>query len=218
MPNSFRIGEFYVQPPLHSVSGPAGTVRLESKVMLVLVCLAEHGDQLVPKERLMRAVWPDTFVGDDVLTRAISELRRVFGDDVRNPHFIQTIPKSGYRLIAPVSFTSPNANAAATAQAASETATLQSRHDGFAARAETDRARIRPRAPLRSWKGGLATAAVVAAVPLVGVVSQRMTRHPLQESSTRSSSPLRGRSPGQRSSRTNSRRSPPTAGASTSRR
>jgi DNA-binding response OmpR family regulator len=58
VPNSFRIGEFYVEPTLHRVSGPAGTVRLEPKVMLVLLCLAEHSDEVVPKERLMRAVWP----------------------------------------------------------------------------------------------------------------------------------------------------------------
>ena len=79
--------------------------------------------------------------------------------------------------MAPVSFTSPDDNGAATAQAA-RTETLQSRHDGVAARAETDRARIRPRASLRSWKRGLATVAVVAAVLLVGVVAQRMTTSP----------------------------------------
>jgi DNA-binding winged helix-turn-helix (wHTH) protein len=93
VPNSFRIGEFHVEPPLYRVSGPAGTVRLEPKVMQVLLCLAEHGDQVVPKERLMRAVWSDTFVSDDVLTRAISELRRVFGDDVKHPRLIETIPE-----------------------------------------------------------------------------------------------------------------------------
>ena len=155
--NGFRIGEFHhVEPSLNSVSGPAGTLRLEPKVMQVLVCLAAQAGQVVPKERLMRTVWPDTFVGDDVLTRAISELRRVFGDDVRNPRFIQTIPKSGYRLMAPVSFTSPDDNGAAIAQALEPrrcsrgtTASLR--------RAETDRARVRPRARLRSWKRGLAT-------------------------------------------------------------
>jgi DNA-binding winged helix-turn-helix (wHTH) protein/Tol biopolymer transport system component len=71
--------------------------------MQVLVCLVGHAGHVVTKQRLMGNVWPDTFVTDDVLTRAISELRRVFGDDVKAPRFIQTIPKSGYRLIAGVS-------------------------------------------------------------------------------------------------------------------
>jgi len=102
--NGFRIGEFHhVEPSLNSVTGPAGTTRLEPKVMQVLVCLAAQAGQVVPKERLMQTVWPDTFVGDDVLTRGISELRRVFGDDAKEPRVIQTIPKSGYRLIAAVS-------------------------------------------------------------------------------------------------------------------
>ena len=169
MPNSFRIGEFHVEPPLHSVSGPAGSVSLEPKVMLVLVCLAEHGDQVVPKERLMRAVWPDTFVGDDVLTRAISELRRVFGDDVRNPRFIQTIPKSGYRLMAPVSFTSRDDDWCRDSTGRPNRRRCSRGPTSVASRrTETDRARVRPRVPLRSWKRGLATMAVVAAVLLVG--------------------------------------------------
>lgn len=102
--NSFHVGDLHhVEPSLNSVTGPAGTTRLEPKVMQVLVCLAAQAGQVVPKEHLMRTVWPDTFVGDDVLTRCISELRRVFGDDVKEPRFIQTVPKSGYRLIAGVS-------------------------------------------------------------------------------------------------------------------
>jgi len=102
--NAFRVGEFHhVDPSLNSVTGPAGTIRLEPKVMQVLLCLADHAGHVVAKERLMRTVWPNTFVGDDVLTRSISELRRVFGDDVKEPRYIQTIPKSGYRLIAGLS-------------------------------------------------------------------------------------------------------------------
>jgi Tol biopolymer transport system component/DNA-binding winged helix-turn-helix (wHTH) protein len=100
---AFRVGPLHhVEPALNSVTGPGGAVRLEPKVMQVLVCLAEHAPHVVAKEQLMRAVWADTFVTDDVLTRSISELRRVFGDDAREPRFIETIPKSGYRLIAPV--------------------------------------------------------------------------------------------------------------------
>jgi Tol biopolymer transport system component/DNA-binding winged helix-turn-helix (wHTH) protein len=101
----FRIGEcHYVEPSLNTVTEPGGTTRLEPKVMQVLVCLVAHPGQMVTKQHLLRNVWPDTFVTDDVLTRAISELRRVFGDDVKEPRIIQTIPKSGYRLIAGVDF------------------------------------------------------------------------------------------------------------------
>ena len=70
--------------------------------MQVLVELAMHSDQVVPKKRLFETVWQGTFVGDDVLIRCISEIRFAFGDDPRSPSIIQTIPKLGYRLIAPV--------------------------------------------------------------------------------------------------------------------
>ena len=78
------------------------SIRLEPKAMQVLVHLAEHAGEVVPKERLISAVWTDTFVTDDVLTRAISGLRRVFCDDAKAPQVIQTIPKGGYRLMAPI--------------------------------------------------------------------------------------------------------------------
>ena len=63
--------------------------------MGVLVCLAQHAGEPVPREELLQAVWPDTFVTDDVLKRSISELRRVFEDDARESRIIQTIPKRG---------------------------------------------------------------------------------------------------------------------------
>jgi TolB-like protein/DNA-binding winged helix-turn-helix (wHTH) protein len=70
--------------------------------MEVLVCLASREGEPVSKEELLQTVWPDTFVTDDGLKRSISELRRVFEDDVRDPRIIQTIPKRGYRLLVPV--------------------------------------------------------------------------------------------------------------------
>jgi len=101
---SFGLGYWRVDPALNSVAGPMATAHLEPKVMEVLVCLAEHASDVVSKEFLLHSVWADTCVTDDVLTRAIFELRRVFGDDARRPRVIQTIPKRGYRLIAPVVF------------------------------------------------------------------------------------------------------------------
>jgi DNA-binding winged helix-turn-helix (wHTH) protein/TolB-like protein len=111
--SDFRLGEWLVTPKLNSLSSSDKTVRLEPKVMQVLVCLANTaklGD-VVSKETLMRTVWADTFVTDDVLIRCISELRKVFADDPRSPRYIQTIAKGGYRLIAPVTPVDRNGSA-----------------------------------------------------------------------------------------------------------
>ena len=102
MEENFRLGDWVVEPSLNRLCNNGKTVHLEPKVMQVLVCLAESGT-LVSKEKLMNTVWADTFVTEDVLTRSISELRKAFADDARNPQYIQTIPKSGYRLLVPVS-------------------------------------------------------------------------------------------------------------------
>lgn len=98
----FRIGEWLVDPAVGSVAAKDATGHLEPRVMEVLVYLARHPGEVIPKERLIRAVWSDTFVTDWVLSRAISELRKVFADDAANPRYIQTLPKRGYRLIAKV--------------------------------------------------------------------------------------------------------------------
>jgi TolB-like protein/Flp pilus assembly protein TadD len=100
----FRMGAWLVQPSLDAITRDGATVHLEPKVMEVLVCLAQHPGEPILKETLLKAVWPDTFVTDDVLTRSISELRRAFEDDARESKVIQTIPKRGYRLLAPVTF------------------------------------------------------------------------------------------------------------------
>lgn len=99
MDQDFRLGSVVVQPSLNNIVLKGTTTRLEPKVMSVLVCLSEHGESVVTKEQLIGAVWPDTFVGDDVLIRCISELRRVLQDDPKAPRVIETIPKKGYRLL-----------------------------------------------------------------------------------------------------------------------
>jgi TolB-like protein/DNA-binding winged helix-turn-helix (wHTH) protein/Flp pilus assembly protein TadD len=98
----FHLGDWRVEPRLNAVSRNGTTVRLQPKIMEVLVCLAQHAGDPVSKEELLESVWPGTFVTDDVLTRAISELRRVFEDDAQESRVIQTIAKRGYRLIVPV--------------------------------------------------------------------------------------------------------------------
>lgn len=98
----FDVGEWRVQPSLNRLSRNGEDVRVEPKVMQVLEALAETPGEVVTREALVAKVWPGVFVTDDVLHRAIRELRRVFGDDTANPAYVETIRKRGYRLIAPV--------------------------------------------------------------------------------------------------------------------
>jgi TolB-like protein/DNA-binding winged helix-turn-helix (wHTH) protein/tetratricopeptide (TPR) repeat protein len=98
----FQVGPWLIEPSLNAVSHNGESIHLAPKVMGVLVCLAQHAGQSVSKEDLLQTVWPGTFVGDDVLKGSISELRRLLEDDAREPTIIQTIPKRGYRLVAPV--------------------------------------------------------------------------------------------------------------------
>jgi Tol biopolymer transport system component/DNA-binding winged helix-turn-helix (wHTH) protein len=96
----FSVGEWRVQPAVNRLQRGDEVVRLEPKVMQVLVCLAEQAGEVVTREELIARVWPDVFVTDDVLHRAIRELRRGFGDSSSAPRYIETIRKRGYRLIA----------------------------------------------------------------------------------------------------------------------
>lgn len=102
MNGDFLVGTWLVQPTLNTVSSKGNAVRLEPKVMEVLVRLASKPGEPVSKKELLNTVWADAFVTEDVLARSISELRRAFADNPREPRFIQTIPKRGYRLVASV--------------------------------------------------------------------------------------------------------------------
>jgi TolB-like protein/DNA-binding winged helix-turn-helix (wHTH) protein/Flp pilus assembly protein TadD len=107
----FCIGPWLIRPQLHTIALEGRVRHVEPKAMQVLVYLAEHRDEVVAKERLIRAVWADTFVTDDVLTRCICELRRAFDDDAKEPRVIETIPRSGYRLLASVQAAAPESAA-----------------------------------------------------------------------------------------------------------
>jgi len=105
----FLVNDWLVQPQINTVEKGSKHWHLEPKVMQVLVHLALHPNEVLSKDKLIETIWRDTFVGDDVLIRCISEIRYVFGDDPRSPFVIQTIPKAGYRLIATVKMESDTA-------------------------------------------------------------------------------------------------------------
>lgn len=100
MDGDFKIGEWLVSPALNQISRNGDSLRVEPKSMQVLVYLAEHPG-VISKHQLIAAVWPDVFVSDDVLPGCISALRKALDDDARRPTIIETIHKSGYRLLLP---------------------------------------------------------------------------------------------------------------------
>ena len=77
-------------------------IRIGAKAFAVLRCLLTQAGQLVTKDTLLETVWPETVVGEAVLTVVIRELRQALGDQAQQPQFIETVRGRGYRFIAPV--------------------------------------------------------------------------------------------------------------------
>jgi DNA-binding winged helix-turn-helix (wHTH) protein/TolB-like protein len=98
----FRILEFLVEPQRNCITGPDGAVSLQPKIIDVLCALADRQGQVLSREALIDQIWGVEFGADESLTRAISQLRKVFGDTRGEPRIIETIAKRGYRLVAPV--------------------------------------------------------------------------------------------------------------------
>jgi DNA-binding winged helix-turn-helix (wHTH) protein len=96
------IGEWRFDRSLSRLSRRGEERRLEPKVADVLAVLIQRAGEVVTRDDLLTAVWGDSSVVDAVLTRAISELRKALGDDPRQPRYLETIPRRGYRLVAPV--------------------------------------------------------------------------------------------------------------------
>ncbi|MFC1572606.1 winged helix-turn-helix domain-containing protein [Candidatus Eisenbacteria bacterium] len=98
----YRLGEWLIEPRLNRITGPSGAQQLEPKLTDLLLVLASQPGEVFTREELLDLVWPDVVVGEEVLTRGISELRRLLGDDSRTPRYIETIRKGGYRIICDV--------------------------------------------------------------------------------------------------------------------
>lgn len=76
--------------------------RITPRAFEVLLYLAQNSSRVVSKQELFDEVWGESFVTDNALTRIIREIRQVLGDDADSPHYIETVPKRGYRLLLPV--------------------------------------------------------------------------------------------------------------------
>lgn len=98
--NGFFLEDWWVSPAEGTLSRGEEVVHLEPKTMEVLVYLASRPGEVITREELERDVWRGALVGYDAITNTVIKLRKALGDDARQPHFISTIPKKGYQLIA----------------------------------------------------------------------------------------------------------------------
>ena len=95
----FYVADWLVDPGSNCVSRGNESYRVEPKAMQVLVQLALNPGRVLPRKELEDRVWTGMVVGPDALTNAIIKLRRALHDDARSARIIETIPKTGYRLV-----------------------------------------------------------------------------------------------------------------------
>jgi transcriptional activator of cad operon len=99
---SLRIGGWYVNPALGQISQAGESLRIEARTMRLLLCLAERAGQVVSVDALLNEVWSGVIVTPDSVYQAVASLRRLLGDDAKQPRYIATVPRLGYRLVASV--------------------------------------------------------------------------------------------------------------------
>ena len=98
MPQIYEFGEFRLDVAERQLRRNGQPLQLTPKVFDTLVMLVENAGRLLPKDELMRKVWPDTFVEEVSLAQNISQLRKVLGAPAGAPQMIQTVSKRGYRF------------------------------------------------------------------------------------------------------------------------
>jgi Tol biopolymer transport system component/DNA-binding winged helix-turn-helix (wHTH) protein len=98
----YEFGEFRLDMRQRVLFRGEKPVSLTPKVWDTLAYLVANHNRLIEKNELMNAVWADSFVEEGNLTHNIRVLRKTLGDDAQNPFFIETVPRRGYRFIAPV--------------------------------------------------------------------------------------------------------------------
>jgi DNA-binding winged helix-turn-helix (wHTH) protein len=95
----FTLGLALVSPSTRTLAGPGGTADVEPRIMQVLVALADSAGQVVTRETLFNRCWGGVFVGDDSLNRAVMAVRKLAVSIAAGSFEIETIPRTGYRLI-----------------------------------------------------------------------------------------------------------------------
>ncbi|MDQ2936684.1 MAG: winged helix-turn-helix domain-containing protein, partial [Acidobacteriota bacterium] len=104
----YEFGRFRLKSDERVLLRERELVPLTPKAFDILLTLLEHDGRIVAKDDLMKKVWPNTFVEEGNLTQNVSLLRKALGESANGPQFIETVPRRGYRFVAPVNRISGN--------------------------------------------------------------------------------------------------------------
>src|SRR5438132_4167589 len=99
---TLRIGAWCVNPASGQISRDGEACRVEVRTIRLLMCLAEHAGEVVSIDDLLTHVWSGIVVAPDSVYQAVASLRRLLGDDPKQPAYIATVPRLGYRMVAEV--------------------------------------------------------------------------------------------------------------------
>jgi len=97
--NSFQLGKWLVKPNSNEISTKQETQKLEHIVMQLLVFSAKNSDRDLSKEEILQGVWGNGVFNEEVLTVAVSSLRKALGDNPQSPEYLKTLPRYGYRML-----------------------------------------------------------------------------------------------------------------------
>jgi transcriptional activator of cad operon len=101
-PTILRIGDWSVNPMSGQMTRGGDTIRVEARTMRLLLCLADHAGEVVSIDDLLSQVWSGVIVTPDSVYQAVASLRRLLGDDPKQPTYIATVPRLGYRMVAKI--------------------------------------------------------------------------------------------------------------------
>lgn len=119
----FKFADIEVSESEHALTRGGEVVTVEPTAFRVLIYLLRNPGRLVTKDEIIAAVWRDTAVSDNSLTRSIATLRRLLGDRPEEPRYIATVQRLGYRFLVPVEPAEKSTRAAAEAVTPGQNAT-----------------------------------------------------------------------------------------------
>lgn len=158
-----QVGDWFLNPDLDTLYHGSETHKLEPRTMRLLLYLANSVGAVVSVDRLLSEVWTGVIVGPASVYQAVSQLRKLLGDVDPDPTYIATVPRKGYRLIAPVHRVTAEAILAAPAVVSPVPA---------------------PAVRTRRWLPKILGGAAILTLVLVGAsIWKQLTHHPVAESS-----------------------------------